>query len=152
MAIIVKPIDELFKIVLEVGEEKVELFIKQLDYKTKSYITGLVTSVSQGQVTVDSTLTLFYNIKYGLKKVTGMENLDGEPYKLEFETPQKECLTDKCTDELLAAPFSDNLQWTARELSKASYPSEVIHPLTGKPIEGIQVVSAQEMKGTKKKS
>ena len=151
MAIIVKPIDQLFKIILTEGKDSVEFFIKQLDYKTKSYITGLTTNVKQGQVTIDSTLTCFYNIKYALKKVVGLEDENGEPYKLEFEDKDQKCLTDKCVDELLATPLSDNLQFSARELSKACYPDKVLHPLTLQPIKGVEVIPASKLKGTKKK-
>jgi len=152
MSIIVKPIDELFKVILTEGEDSVEFFIKQLDYKTKAHITGLTTNVKQGQVTIDSALTCFYNIKYGLKKVVGLEDVDGKPYALDFEDKEKRSLTDKCVDELLATPLSDNLQFSARELSRACYPDKVLHPLTGQPIEGVEVIPASQLKGTKKKS
>jgi len=152
MAIVVKPIDELFKIILTEGEDSVEFFVKQLDYKTKSYVTGMVTTVKQGQVTVDSALTCFYNLKFGLKRVVGLEDIDGNPYKLKFADKEKTELTDECVDELLATPLSDNLQFAARELSKACYPTEVLHPLTNKKIQGVEVVSASQLKGTKKKS
>lgn len=151
MAIIVKPIDEIFKVILTEGEDSVEFHIKQLDYKTKSYITGLATNVKQGQVTLDSALTCFYNIKFGLKKVVGLEDENGEPYKLEFEDKEKKELSDKCVDELLATPLSDNLQFTARELSRACYPDKVLHPLTLQPIDGVEVIPASKLKGTKKK-
>lgn len=152
MAIIVKPIDAIFKVVLTHEDEKVELHIKQLDYKTKSYITGLVTKVNQGQITIDSALTCFYNIKFGLKKVVGIVDEEGKPYELQFEDKQKKELTDECVDMLLATELSDNIQYTARELSKACYPSQVLHPLNNQPIEGIEVIPASQLKGTKKKS
>lgn len=151
MAIVVKPINELFKVVLTHEEESIEFFIKQLNYKTKSHITGLITSVKQGQVTMDSTLAVFYNLKYGLKDVKGLEDTDGNPYKLVFEDKEKTELTDECVDMLLATPFSDNLQFCARELSKACYPDKILHPLTNKPLEGVEVIPASELKGTKKK-
>ena len=151
MAIIVKPIDELFKIVIDCEEEKIEFLIKQLDYKTKSFITGLTTYIKEGQVMVDSTLTCFYNLKHGLKEVHGILDEDENPYKLEFENKEKTCLTDKCTDELLATPFSDRLQFCARELSNACYPTQVLHPITGTPLAGIEIVPAKELKGARKK-
>ena len=150
MAIIIKPIDQEFKVIISEGKDKLEFFFKQLDYKTKSYITGLTTNVSQGQVMIDSTLVIFYNIKHGLKRVKGLFNPDGTGYKLEFEKEGK-ALSDKCTDELLATPFSDNLIWVARKLTDACYPKVILHPLTNKPIKGIKVIPADKMKGTKKK-
>ena len=151
MAIIVKPIDELFKIVITEGEETIAFFIKQLTYKTKAHITGLTTTVSQGQVSIDSSLTCFFNLKYGLKKVEGITDEEGKPYKLEFESNSEDALTDKCADELLAVSFSDKLIFAAQNLSLACYPTEVLHPITNRPIKGIEIVPASEMKGTTKK-
>lgn len=154
MAIIVKPMDEEFKVVISEGEDKINFFIKQLDYKTKSHITGLTTQVNQGQVSIDSSLVCFYNLKYGLKRVEGLEDTEGNSYKLKFEAGPStmQALTDECVDELLATSFSDNLIYTARDLSKAVYPSKVLHPLTQEPLEGIEVIPAAQLKGTKKKS
>ena len=151
MAIIVKPIDAEFKVVLSEGEDSVDFYIKQLDYKTKSYITGLVTKVNQGQVTIDSTLTCFYNIKFGVQRVEGLLGVDGKPYEVEYEGPDKKCLSDKCVDELLATPISDNLIFAAHKLSEACYPDKILHPLTGQPMEGVEVIPADQLKGTKKK-
>lgn len=150
MAIIVKPIKELFKVIITEGEDSVEFYIKQLDYKTKSYITGLTTKVLQGQVSIDSTLVCFYNLKYGLKKIKGIQHEDGTEYKLAFEDGNV-CLTDECVDDLLSTTMSDTLIYTARELSQASFPNKVLHPLTGEPMPGVEVVPAKEMKGTRKK-
>ena len=47
------------------GEEDIIFHIQQLNFKTKSLITGLTTSVDKGQVNYDSTLTCFLNLKYG---------------------------------------------------------------------------------------
>jgi len=152
MTIVVKPIDQEFKIVMEYEESKIEFFIKQLDYKTKSHITGLVTKIHQGQVTLDSTLTCFYNLKYGLKRVIGMVDESGEPYKLEFDDKQKTALTDKCVDELFATQLSDNLVYTANCLSMACFPDAVLNPLTKQPIEGIEVISADKLRAVSKKS
>ena len=52
----------------------------------------------------------------------------------------KSALTDKCTDELLASEISDNLIFVARELSKNRFPNELKHPLTQKPLEGVEVI------------
>lgn len=150
MAIIVKPINDLFKLVVLEGDDKVTFFFKQLDYKTKAHITGLTTKVQHGQVMIDSQMTCFYNIKYGLRKVEGIEGLDGKPYELAFEGPDKKALSDECVDEILATPLSDKLIFSARELSKASYPNKVLHPVTQEPIEGIEVIPAHKAAGQKK--
>lgn len=152
MAIIVKPINELFKIKITDGEEKLEFFIKQLDYKTKSLITSLTTKIIEGQIGIDSQMTCFYNIKYALKDVSGLENVDGTPYELAFENSRKEALTDACVDELLATSFSDLLLFSAQKLTEACFPDKILHPVTGQPLEGVEVIKPEELKGTKKKS
>lgn len=151
MAIQVRALNEEITIRLSHAGETVEFIINQLDYRTKSHITGLVTQVNQGEVTIDSALTCFYNLKYGLKKIKGITGTDGSTYKLEFETPDKKALTDKCVDELLSTEISDHIIYAAHGLSKARYPDVVLHPLTNLPLQGVEVIPSSELKGTKKK-
>lgn len=152
MAIVVNPIGRIFRVVIECEGEKLSFDFKQLDYKTKSRITSLITQSHQGQVTVDAHLQVFFNLKHGLKGVEGLEDEEGKPYVLEFEDKQKSCLTDNCVDALLATVFSDELQYTARELSYAVMPTDIRHPLTGEPLPGIEVIPPEQLKGIRKKS
>jgi len=80
-----------------------------------------------------------------------LQNENGEEYKLEFEDNSKKCLSDACTDQLLATPFADNLIYVAMNLSAACYPSKVLHPLTNEEIEGVEVIPASQLKATSKK-
>jgi len=151
MAIVVNSVGKNFKIEIKHEEEKIGFIFKQLSYKVKSEITGMVTVIQQGQVTIDATMQVFYNIKYGLKKVEGLVNEEGNEYKLKFDDKQKRTLTDECVDELLATALSDNLQFTARELSQSVIPKEIKHPLTGAKLEGVEVIPAAASGGTEKK-
>ena len=151
MALIVNSIDKPFKVVIVHEDDKLEFTFKQLDYKTKALITGLTTNVKQGQVTIDSTLVCFYNLKYGLKDVKGIHDEEGKAYKLKFEDRERTALTDACTDELLATEISDNLIYTARELSQARFPNKLLHPLTKQPLEGVEVIPAKDLGGPVKK-
>jgi len=151
MAIVVRPIDRPFKVVISEGKEKVEFIFKQLDYKTKALITSLVTTVKQGQIQTDSQLQMFYNLKHALKDVKGIKGEDGKPYKLKFEDNKKLAITDMCVDELLATPLSDRLQFAAHRLSASTFPDKILHPIAGTEIEGIEVIPAHEIKGVKKK-
>jgi hypothetical protein len=146
--LVVHPIDRIFEIELSYGKEKVNFFYKQLTYKIKSMITGITTDVKNGEVLTDSSMVVFMNIKYGLKNVKGLKGPDGKAYKLVFETNQKEALTDSCVDSLLATPLEDNLIYSARELSRAAFPDVILHPLTGLPLEGVEVVQTKLKKGT----
>lgn len=149
MAIVVKPVDAEIEVVIEEGEDKVSFFITPLDYQTKSVVSGLSTVIRQGQVTEDAFLQVFFNIKYGLKRVEGLESEDGKPYPLEFEDGDKKALSDKCINELLATPVTDGLQFAARSLSEACYPEKILHPVTRQPLPGISVV--RNASGPKKK-
>ena len=144
MAVIVKPLSKNFQVKFKHEDEEIIFTFHQLNYKTKSEITSMVTNVRNGQVTIDATLQVFYNIKYGLKKVEGIVDAEGKPYELQFEDKEKTELTDECVDELLATELSDGIQFTARELTNAVLPSAILHPLTKKPIEGIEVIPAEK--------
>lgn len=152
MSIVVHPVGRMFNVEITSGEEKVVFSFKQLDYKTKGEITGLVTRIQQGQLTIDASLQVFYNLKYGLKKVEGLVDHEGKPYQLEFEDKQKKELKDECVDALLATEISDGLQYTARELASSVFPSEIKNPLTGQKLEGIEVIPQAELGGNTKKS
>lgn len=151
MAIIVNPVDKEIEIKMSEGEDSASFFIRPLDYKTKAMITGLTTKVIQGQVSIDSVMTCYYNIKYGLKKVKGLVDGDGKPYKLKFEDQHKKALQDDCLEEILAIPFSDNLQFVAREMTKASFPEKILHPLTGELLPGVEVVKMENANSSSKK-
>lgn len=137
--IIVRPIEEKFKLVIDAGESKVTFTYSQLTYKIKNFIAGMVTSHKNGQIFVDQGLSCFYHIKYALKNVEGIFNKDGSPYVLKFEDDKKEALTDECTDEILALPFHDKLIFSSKELIN-SIPSKIVHPLTGQPLEGVEII------------
>ena len=65
MAVIVKPLSKNFQVKFKHEDEEIIFTFHQLNYKTKSEITSMVTNVRNGQVTIDATLQVFYNIKYG---------------------------------------------------------------------------------------
>jgi len=149
MAIVVKALSEDFKVEITAEEEKLIFTFKQLDFKTKNLITSLITGVEGGQYTLDTGLQIFLNIKYGLVDVEGLVDEEGNKYELRRES-EKGPITDDCVDELLATAFTNQLQFTARELGRAVLPTEIKNPLTGKAVEGVKIVSGT--KGVKKKS
>jgi len=146
MAIVISPLKQNFKIEITEGEEKLVFSFNQLDYKTKSLIASLTSSVVSGKYISDSTMQIFYNVQYGLKDVEGLTDHEGNPYKLRFETNKKQKLEESCVDELLATPFSDKLQYTAHKLSLAILPSEIKHPITNQKIEGVEFIVTSGIK------
>lgn len=151
MAVIVQPVGRIFTVKISHEDESIEFGFKQLDYKTRGDITAAVSTVKQGQFMIDSSLQVFLNIKHGLKIVKGLVDEDGKPYQLKFEDNSKKELTDECVDELLATVLSDNLQFAAREMASSSMPTEIRHPLTGKPLEGVEVILPKKGDGVQKK-
>jgi hypothetical protein len=146
MAIVVKALSTNYTVEIKHEEEKLRFIFNQLDYRTKSLVTSLTSEVKNGSYISDSTMQIFYNLKYGLKKVEGLEDEDGKPYKLEFEDVDNKVLTDACVDALLATPFNDNLQYVAHRLSLSTLPTEIIHPLTLQKIEGVEVIPVDGIK------
>jgi hypothetical protein len=139
MSIIVRPITEDFKLEISHAGEKVIFTYRQLPYRIKNLIAGAVTSVKQGQIYVDTALSCFYHIKYAVKHVEGLLNADGSPYVLEFTDEKKEALTDNCADALLATAFNDKLIYASKQLLN-SIPDRIINPVTGAPLEGVELV------------
>ena len=131
-----------FNLEITLEEEKVIFTFAQLSYFTRSKIAGMVTSLRQGEVYVDKALECFYNIKYALKDVEGLTDEEGKPYKLSFEKGVDE-LTDACVDELLSTEIEDKLLLAAGSLAGA-IPKEIVHPLTGLPVEGIKILDDKE--------
>lgn len=150
MPVVVRPSGYQFGLEIEAGKDKLKLKLKQLTYKEKGLITSLATSNKAGVISQDTSLVVFYNLKYAVKGVEGLTDEEGNPYKLTFD--EDGSLTDECVDELLGTPFSDSMQFAALKLSEPSFPSQVVHPLTNKPIEGVSVIPADKLNGPRKKS
>jgi len=148
--ITVQPMGQRYSIEIAEGEEKVNFGFIQLNYFLRNKVSTFSTSYDKGKIYLDVGLAVFYNLKFALKEVKGLSNLDGTDYKLVFEDGVDE-LTDLCVDELLALPFSDKLIYAARDLG-AHIPDEITDPVTGKKIKGIEVISPEKLKdGLEKK-
>jgi hypothetical protein len=142
--ITVNPMGQRYAMVLDAGEEKVTFFFDQLSYFARNKVSTKSTSYNGGKIYLDVGLAVFYNLKYALKDIKGLQTPEGEEYKLSFEKGE-DCLTDKCVDELLALSFSDLIIYAARDLS-ANIPEEITDPVTGKKLEGIEVLSPSKLK------
>lgn len=141
----IEPMGREYVIAIKSGKEKIKFTFRQLNYFARNKIATASTMYREGKAFLDVGLTCFYNLKYALKKVEGLEDEDGEPYKLEFEIDLDE-LTDKCVDELLACEISNELLYSARDLG-SHIPKKIVHPVDGKPIKGIEVLPPEKVKG-----
>lgn len=140
MALIINDMNTLFNIVIDSGEEKLSFTFRQLSYKEKNKITALTTTFNQGKAVVDTSLTCFYVLKFGLVEVDGLNNPDGTPWKLaKIEEDGFKCNADESIDALLNAQISNGLIFAANAMLNG-IPNEVTHPLTGAKIQGVEVI------------
>ena len=147
--ITVQPMGREYSITIKASaKEKLILKFRQLTYFERNKVASASTRYTQGNLSLDIGLSCFYNLKYALKEVKGLQDADGKPYKLEFEKGVDE-LTDNCVNELLACPLSDKLLYIASELG-AAIPEKILDPVSGKPIEGVEVRPPKKS-STKKK-
>lgn len=143
MSIVVRPITEEFKLEISHDSEKVTFTYRQITYRIKNLIAGIVTSIKSGQIYVDTALSCFYHLKYAVKGVSGLTYADGSDYVLEFEDETKTALSDKCTEELLALSFNDKLIYASKQLIN-SIPDTIINPLTGAKLEGVELILEEQ--------
>jgi len=147
--ITVQPMGREFSITIEASKKEKLIFkFRQLNYFERNKVASSSTRYTQGNLSLDVGLSCFYNLKYALKEVKGLTDDDGKPYKLEFEKGLDE-LTDKCVNELLACPISNKLLYISAELG-ADIPEAILDPVSGKPIEGVEVIPPKKS-GSKKK-
>lgn len=106
MAVIIKNTD---RVKLKIGE--VEFQLSPLSYGQKISAATSSRSQSGGEINVDMPMLSFKIVKYAVKGIKGVKNLDGSVYKLDFEkndfpaltgTKTLEVLTDECAEELVS--------------------------------------------------
>lgn len=141
--ITVKPMGQRYAIEISHGKDKLLFIFSQLDYFARNEISTLVTNYEGGKLSMNVGLAVFYNLKYALKEARGFGTVDGEPYKLEFEKG-RDVLTDKCVNELLSTPIQNHLILAARDIS-TNIPEEIVDPINGKKIEGIEIISPENL-------
>jgi len=140
MSIKVRPLSQRWKAVIQAGEDVLEFSFCQLNYAKKSQISAESIIHRNGDMTFDHTKTVFLNIKYGLKSVKGLEDEDGKPYELKFES-EDDCLEDECVEELLATEIGSELTFVSSSMDTcARLPDHVLHPMTNQPIPGVKIL------------
>lgn len=75
-------------------------------------------------------------VKYSVKNIEGVEDADGNPYKLEFDG---DSLSDSCLDDLFNLDIQDKLQAACLSLVKG-IPKEIVDD-KGQPLEGVVILS-----------
>lgn len=92
------------KIPVKVGDMK--LFVSPLSVDHKMKIASF-TKMDKGEERPDALKIALHTIKYALKGMEGVCNLDGTPYQLDFESDGS--LTDTCLSEISNVLNNDKL-------------------------------------------
>ena len=150
MGLVVYDMSTKFNIVIDSGEEKIKFTFRQLTYKEKNKIATLTTNYKQGQAVIDSSLTCFYVLKYGLVEIEGIVDSEGNQWALaKTDEDGVEVNSDEAIDALLNSKVSNGLIWAANSMLDG-IPDKITNPLTGREIEGVEVILLDQ--GIKKKS
>lgn len=78
-------------------------------------------------------------LKYGLKDISGLEDQDNKPYRLQFEN---DMVTDECIEDLFNIELKDKLVNVCSALLNGIPKKIVDH--TGKELEGVQIISDKD--------
>lgn len=150
MSLVVYDMSTKFNIVVDYEDEKLAFTFRQLTYKEKNKIATFTTKFEQGQAVIDGSLNCFYVLKYGLLDVEGINKSDGSKWTLEkTKEDDIEVNTDEAIDTLLNSKISNGLIWAANSMLEG-IPDKITNPLTGREIQGVEVVLLKD--SVKKKS
>jgi hypothetical protein len=128
--------------------ENVTVFVAPLSGKQKLEMTSFVKQSASGKFYIDKIAQEHYLVKHSVKSISGIQDIDGLDYELEFEG---EALTDLCADELLG--FLVNSYFTVANAQIVSgILGEVINPITGEAVKGISIERVNSLTDEEKKS
>lgn len=112
-------------------------WISPLSYHQKAEILSQVVSIS-GEEKQNYGKMVFLSVKFAVKKVEGLEDSDGKPYRLEFDG---EVLSDDSVNDLLQLDCQAKLTQTCANLMNGIRDSK---------IEGVEFDLKNVMSGTAK--
>lgn len=121
------------RIKVKIDEIEVSLAPLTLDQKTEAKVLQATGKVERNYKKVQDGVLLL--IKYALKDIKGVKNLDGSDYKLEFENNM---VSDSCINDLLNMEMHPKLIMICSSFANA-IPSQFVDN-DGKPIEGVELV------------
>ena len=123
-------------VIISVGD--VKFHISPLSHEKKIELANC-TKVVGGVDHYDLAAAQRLYVKYGLKKIEGVEGYEKEPYELQFD--ENGNLTDDCISEVFSLEQRTDFTVAAWQLLNGMKP--LINPGTGKPLKGVtaEVVS-----------
>ena len=92
------------------------------------------TTIKNGEDHYDLLRAQALYLKYAIKDVSGIEDYEGNEYKLEFNNDE---LTDDCVSEILSLDQRSTLTTCAWQLLNGI--KELIDPVTGDKLDGVEL-------------
>lgn len=125
------------RIRIKIGELEFKLAPLTFDQKRQCSQSSRVES---GKLIEDGLMTAYKSLHFSVKEVKGLINPDGTEYKLSFDDNNN--ITQDCIDDLFNFEFSERLMIACYNLV-SGIPKVIIDPVTGKPIEGVEIVQGK---------
>lgn len=125
---------------IAVRVDDITVHISPLSFHQKTEIQQAMFNGIKGE-TKDRLVGIVKSLKYALKGIEGVENTDGEPYKLEFNGEE---LTDSCVDDLMNLEITNKLIMVCAAMING-VPSGFTDE-RGDKIDGVELISAKSAK------
>ena len=113
--------------------DEVTFIIAPLSYQRKQELASC-TKIVNGEEHFDLLKSQALYIKYSLKDVKGITDVDGKDYELQFEG---DCLTDDCVSEILSLEQREKLNIASWQLLNGL--NDLKDPVTGDKLEGVEL-------------
>jgi hypothetical protein len=127
------------KIKVKIGE--IAFWVSPLSWDQKQ---DILSDAKMNDGKVSNRNSTYKCIKYAVKDIEGVVLSDGSPYTLKLENG---VLSDESVEEILNLELSPRLIMTCYSLVHG-VPNKIFNPVTGEPLEGVEIVSS----GSKKKT
>ncbi len=119
---------------IKVKIEDIILTISPLSQHDKNEIQGLLVGGNVNSVMAGASLAL----KCSIKGVDGIQDVEGNDYKLDFEEGK---LSDECLDDLMNLEFQDKIASVCLSLI-GGIPKDFTNAETGEVLEGVRIIKA----------
>ena len=127
----IKVLRDCDRVTITIGE--VEFDLKPLNYWQKNEIMDLA-EMEGGELKSNTRKATIFAMKSSIRDVRGLEDLHGNPYKVEFNEAGD--LTDECVTDLLNLEMGGKILFACYNMVHG-IPTEIVNPTTGKPLDGV---------------
>lgn len=134
--------------------DRIEVKVKDINFKLsplsisqKSELHAHITKGSANGDTGEILKASMKAIKFTVKDLTGVDDIDDKPYELSFDGDG--CLSDECVEDLMNMEYNQNI--IAMCVAMAQGTPEEFTGADGKPLEGVKRIHKAKAKGKAKK-